>query len=46
MSEWSDWYRHLPSEGDLVVIMNPNYRDEILADLEARGLANVRHHSV
>ena len=34
------------SEGDLVVIMNPNYRDEILADLAARGLENVRHHSV
>ena len=34
------------SEGDLIVIMNPNYRDEILADLASRGLGNVRHHSV
>lgn len=34
------------SDRDLVVIMNPNYRDEILADLAARGLKNVKHHCV
>lgn len=32
--------------GDLVLIMNPNYRDEILADLARRGLKDVRHRTV
>jgi len=31
---------------ELVVIMNPNYQDEIVAELKARGLHNIRHISV
>jgi SAM-dependent methyltransferase len=35
------------AQGDeLVVIMNPNYEDEIIAELKARGLQNIRHLSV
>lgn len=31
---------------ELLVIMNPNYQDEILSELKERGLPNIRHISV
>ena len=41
-----DTFCEQASGDELVVIMNPNYEDEILAELKARGFHNIRHISV
>lgn len=41
-----DTFCQQASGGEVVVIMNPNYRDEIVAELEDRGLHNIRYISV